>query len=157
MGLHDSLVSFFEMQRFRIYHGRWIDRGGPVSWPERSPDLILWFFLWEQLELLVYAVDNPDEATLRRRIMAGWGTIQHNLGIIWKRVTIHDSTSACLSRNERMTFRALVMGLCVEHHLTSWHIVSLLTLNKEKTTDFGPYVHVNNFSYFSIGNPSQSL
>lgn len=44
--------------------GKWIGRGGPVSWPARSPDLTpLDFFLWGHLKHTVYtqAPENPDQ------------------------------------------------------------------------------------------------
>lgn len=52
----------------RIFPGRWIGRGGPISWPARSPDLTpLDFCLWGWLKSEVYKlkVDNRDALILR--------------------------------------------------------------------------------------------
>jgi hypothetical protein len=52
------------------YHGRWIGRGGFTAWPSRSPDLSpLYFYLWEHLNTLVYAVPVDNEAALHHRIV----------------------------------------------------------------------------------------
>jgi len=53
------------------YGNRWIGRGGPVSWPPRSPDLNpLDFYLWGHFKSLVYDNQNPPETVeeLRMRI-----------------------------------------------------------------------------------------
>jgi hypothetical protein len=51
--------------------GRWIGRGGPITWPLRSPDITpLDFFLWGYVKDRVYATPVPDIATLPTRIAA---------------------------------------------------------------------------------------
>ncbi|KAJ4437533.1 hypothetical protein ANN_17678 [Periplaneta americana] len=54
------------------FSGRWIGRGGPTSWPPRSPDLTpLYFFLWRFLKDKVYVPLLPANlAELRNRITA---------------------------------------------------------------------------------------
>ena len=54
------------------FPGRWIGRGGPTSWPPRSPDLTpLDFFLWGFLKDQVYVPPLPANlAELRNRITA---------------------------------------------------------------------------------------
>lgn len=48
----------------------WIGRGGPTSWPPRSPDLTpLDFFLWGFVKDRVYQTPVADLADLRRRIV----------------------------------------------------------------------------------------
>jgi hypothetical protein len=52
----------------RFPHG-WIGRGGPVSWPPRSPDLTSPdFFLWGHLKTLVYAQKVSTIQELREKI-----------------------------------------------------------------------------------------
>lgn len=54
------------------FPGRWIGRGGPTTWPPRSPDLTpLDFFLWGFLKDKVYVTPLPANlAELRNRITA---------------------------------------------------------------------------------------
>lgn len=53
----------------RTYPGRWIGRGGPVTWPARSPDLTpLDFFLWGYLKERVYEQEPEGPNHLRRLI-----------------------------------------------------------------------------------------
>jgi hypothetical protein len=55
----------------RHFPGRWIGRGGPITWPPRSPDITpLDFLLWGFVKDRVYATPVPDIATLRTRIAA---------------------------------------------------------------------------------------
>ena len=42
--------------------GRWIGRAGPISWPERSPDMTpLDFYFWGHLKSVVYETTVPSE------------------------------------------------------------------------------------------------
>jgi hypothetical protein len=67
--MHDGAPTHFDRvvtdhlnERF---HERWIRRGGPVSWPPRSPDLIpLDFYLWGHLKTVVYATAVNDAEDL---------------------------------------------------------------------------------------------
>lgn len=57
------------------YPERWIGRGGPVSWPARSPDLTpLDFFLWGHMKQLVYRT----EIELVARIVEAAAVIQED-------------------------------------------------------------------------------
>jgi hypothetical protein len=59
------------------FHGRWIGRGGPVTWPPRSPELTpLVYFVWCHLKSLIYdtPVDNEFELL---------ATIQYLLHMTW--------------------------------------------------------------------------
>ena len=59
------------------YQHTWIGRGGPVSWPPRSPDLTpLDFYLWGHVKTLVYATECPDANTLRSRIVSAFEEIK---------------------------------------------------------------------------------
>ncbi|KAJ4436866.1 hypothetical protein ANN_16998 [Periplaneta americana] len=54
--------------RVSRYPSRWIDRGGPIAGPPRSPDLNpLDFYLWDHLKELM-----TDVALLHNRIIAGY-------------------------------------------------------------------------------------
>lgn len=59
---------------------RWIERGGPVAWPPRSPDLNpLDFFLWGFLKERAYANPLNTQAELEQRIVDAVGDITPNL------------------------------------------------------------------------------
>ncbi|CAG4958767.1 unnamed protein product [Colias eurytheme] len=56
------------VRRFLERHPRWVGRGGPVTWPPRSPDLTpLDFFLWGHMKQQVYfdTVNTRDELIAR--------------------------------------------------------------------------------------------
>jgi hypothetical protein len=39
----------------KSFPNRWLNRGGPVAWPPRSPDLThLNYYLWGHMKTLVY-------------------------------------------------------------------------------------------------------
>ncbi len=51
------------------FDGRWIGRGGPISWAPRSPDLTpLDFFLWGFIKTKVYTRTVVDIDDLKNRI-----------------------------------------------------------------------------------------
>jgi hypothetical protein len=61
MSCHDALDKHFP--------GRWIGRGGPISWPPRSPDITpLDFFLWGYVKDIVYKMQVRDIDQLKTRI-----------------------------------------------------------------------------------------
>ena len=48
--------------------GNWIGRGGPVKWPQRSPDLIpRHFFLWGNIKLKIYSTHVTSLENLKTR------------------------------------------------------------------------------------------
>jgi len=52
------------------FPGRWVGRGGPTTWPPRSPDLTpLNFFAWGFIKDVVYRRKVRDLADLRQRII----------------------------------------------------------------------------------------
>jgi hypothetical protein len=52
------------------YPGRWIGRGGPISWPSRSPDISpLDFFLWGYVKDIVYKMQTWQEIEYRLDIL----------------------------------------------------------------------------------------
>lgn len=77
---------------------RWIGRGGPVSWPARSPDLNpLDFFLWGYLKSLVYAIPVNSLEQLQQRINQGCHQIRANDGVLERvRLSFRRRCRACL-------------------------------------------------------------
>ena len=54
-----------------FFPNRWLDRGGPVAWAPRSPDLTpLDYYLWGHMKTLVYETKVYSRAALRDRIFA---------------------------------------------------------------------------------------
>lgn len=59
------------------YNQQWIGRGGPVSWPPRSPDLTpLDFYVWGRMKELVYSTPVENELDLIGRIVEAAAVIQ---------------------------------------------------------------------------------
>ena len=53
------------------FRHRWLGRGGPVAWPQRSPELTpIYYYLWGHLKTLVYETKAYSRAALRHRIFA---------------------------------------------------------------------------------------
>jgi len=64
------------------YPGRWIGRGGPVSWPPRSPDLTsLDYFLWGYLKSHVYYTPVETVEELTAKIFEACELVQNTPGI----------------------------------------------------------------------------
>ena len=56
-----------------------IDRGGPIAWPARSPDLNpLNFYLWRHLKTLVYDTPVATVEVFRNRIIAACKKMKEN-------------------------------------------------------------------------------
>ena len=61
------------------YPNRWIGRGGPHSWPARSPDFNpLDFFFWGHLKNLVYEEEINTRDQLLQRIITSFQRIKNN-------------------------------------------------------------------------------
>lgn len=60
-----------------VYGDDWIGRGGPITWPPRSPDLNPCdFFLWGYIKNIVYrGADTHNEEEIRARIDAAFASI----------------------------------------------------------------------------------
>ena len=53
------------------FPNRWLGRGGPVAWPQRSPDLTpLDYYLWGHMKTLVYKTKVESRAALRDHTFA---------------------------------------------------------------------------------------
>ena len=62
------------------FPNRCLDRGGPVAWPQRSPDLTpLDYYLWGNMKTLVYETKVDSRAALRHRIFAAAEHIRNHL------------------------------------------------------------------------------
>ena len=67
---------------------RWIGRGGPISWPPRSPDITpLDFFLWGYVKDRVYRTKVRDLQILRARITEAIASVTPEmLANVWREV-----------------------------------------------------------------------
>lgn len=66
----------------QTYNNRWIGRGGPVPWPARSPDLApLDYFLWAEMERLIYATPVPTMEDLVARVVVAAEFIANDPGV----------------------------------------------------------------------------
>lgn len=62
----------------QTFDNRWIGRGGPVTWPARSPDLTpLDFFFWGAMKSIIYSEQVESEEDLVARIVEASETIRH--------------------------------------------------------------------------------
>lgn len=67
------------------FGNQWIGRGGPVSWPPRSPDLNpLDFFFWGHLKELVYSTPVNTREELLLRITRYSNQIRNNPGMLFQ-------------------------------------------------------------------------
>lgn len=85
--------------------GNWIGRGGPVSWPPRSPDLTPCdFFLWGYLKSKVYKTPVESLEDLKTRIQAEIRSISRaTLRKVWENTKF------------RLNFLSGVQGEHIEH------------------------------------------
>lgn len=83
------------------FNRRWIGRGGPVSWPARSPDLNpLDFWLWGHLKTLVYATPINDVQTLQERVVHACQHIREQAGVFQRvRDSLRRRAEACHATN----------------------------------------------------------
>lgn len=62
-----------------IFPDRWIGRGGPVSWPPRSPDLTcLDYYLWGRIREIVYVNPPTTRENMIERIREACGRISRD-------------------------------------------------------------------------------
>ena len=65
-----------------VYPNRWIGRGGPISWPARSPDMTpLDFYFWGHLKSMVYETPVTSEIDLIGRIVEASARIRETPGV----------------------------------------------------------------------------
>jgi hypothetical protein len=61
------------------FPNRWIGRGGPISWPPRSPDLNpIDFFIWGYYKEITYARECSSEEELRQKITEAKRVVSEN-------------------------------------------------------------------------------
>lgn len=67
---------------------RWIGRGGPISWPARSPDLTpLDFFLWGYVKNYVFSVEIQSLSHMKERIKQAIEAVStETLEKVWKNI-----------------------------------------------------------------------
>lgn len=98
------------------FPNRWIGRGGPVTWPPRSPDLNpLDYFFWGHMCNLIYATEiNSREDLLDRINLTGNQIRENNFQILRASQSIRRRSRLCIQQN----------GNLFEHLLKTW-IISL--------------------------------
>lgn len=80
---HFSMIARNWLNQANHYRNRWIGRGGPITWPARSPDLNpLDYYLWGHSSALVYTTPINDVEDLRQRIIIAFETIRNTDGIL---------------------------------------------------------------------------
>jgi hypothetical protein len=82
---HDGAAAHFARQvrehLTATYKDRWIERGGPVAWPPRSPDLTpMEFFLCGQIKNSIFTSPVDSEDDLIARIVKAASTITQQPG-----------------------------------------------------------------------------
>lgn len=89
------------------FNGKWIGRGGPISWPARSPDLNpLDFCLWGWIKCLVYPTEINSEEELRQRIENAFEHVKQQ---------VHANPGISLSLNRRIHTCIEMNGNHFEH------------------------------------------
>ncbi|XP_070528257.1 uncharacterized protein [Cardiocondyla obscurior] len=64
----------------RNFADRWMGRGGPISWPVRSPDMnVLDYFVWGYIKAQIENVRERTREEVRDAIIAAFGTITPNM------------------------------------------------------------------------------
>lgn len=83
------------------YPNRWIGRGGPITWPARSPDLSpLDYFLWGTMKDLIYTTPVESEEDLVGRIAVAAGDVQEMPNVFENvRRSLDDRCRKCIEVN----------------------------------------------------------
>jgi hypothetical protein len=75
----NALWEILRQRFYATYPGRWIGRGGLITWPLRWPDLTpMKLFLWTDLKEYVYAVCLRTIKDLVARLQAAVTTVDTN-------------------------------------------------------------------------------
>jgi hypothetical protein len=78
--MHDGAPAHFDRVVKDHLNEQWIGRGGPVSWPPRSPALTpIDFYLWGHLKTVVYATPVNAAEDLWERVQNACQVIHDNL------------------------------------------------------------------------------
>lgn len=80
------------------FPNRWLGRGGPISWPPRSPDLNpLDYFFWGYLKSKVYEVEIESREHLIQRIEDSCNNLRNNPDLIRKSIgNLHKRARKCV-------------------------------------------------------------
>jgi hypothetical protein len=90
--MHDGAPAYFSLVARRHLNRNFLV-GGPIAWPPCSLD----FYLWGNLNTLVYSSPGDDVETLQNLIVASFETIRNMPGIwdhLW--VTMRRRAEACI-------------------------------------------------------------
>jgi len=75
------------------FPNRWMGRGGPITWPARSPDInVLDYFVWGYIKALVEHKRDSTEQEVREEILAAFNNITPNM--------VHCATQQIVQRAE---------------------------------------------------------
>lgn len=79
----------------------WIGRGGPVSWPPRSPDLTpLDFYLWSEVKRLVYRNEHQTREQMKSAIVDAFDVIKSDRDTLLKlKDNLIKRARLCIQRN----------------------------------------------------------
>lgn len=78
---------FSEVREYldREYGDQWIGRGGPITWPARSPDLTpLDFYLWGDVKRLVYERESETQEQLKDKIVNAFTVVKSQTLVLRK-------------------------------------------------------------------------
>ncbi|KAK3880944.1 hypothetical protein Pcinc_014594 [Petrolisthes cinctipes] len=86
-----------------VFPGRWVGRGGLVSWPPRSPDMNpLDFYVWGHMKREVYGTEIPNREELWRRVEASAARVRNNPGVMERvRQSLMRRAAACIEQGGR--------------------------------------------------------
>lgn len=103
--MHDGAPAHFSVlvreYLNQTYPDRWIGRGGPVTWPPRSPDLNpLDYFLWGYLKHLVYSVRVDNLQQLEQRVIHCCQEIRNKQGVFQRvKRSMRNRLASCIEMN----------------------------------------------------------
>jgi hypothetical protein len=81
------------------YPNRWIGRGGPVTWPPRSPDLTpMDFFTWGRVKDIVYRTTPTTPEDMRQRIIQAFRSINESNQAATVQDSFEERLEACLEQ-----------------------------------------------------------
>jgi hypothetical protein len=133
-----------------VYHVQWVGRGGPTTWPPRSPDLSpLVLYLWGHVKTLVYVAPVDNEEALHRHTVDACQTISSYPAIFERmRRSMIRGVEACielhggiLSTYYKCTLIAITRKLNASGHMLIWTV--FLFLYEELEPKFCPRLSIS--------------